>query len=338
MKGKVFTVSKLHYINGVVYFTAQKGTTDLQTLANNYPETTRSGKVKHPVERVRMLLRFAKGLCLLTRSKDKKVKITELGKEYFSARSESKWSISEKQRELLGNFILSDYYRTETIYSITTLFRLIKSGYKDRELANQYAIDIGKNKAWKSDVTYKGFTQYGLNYINELGLHDIDESDLLFKELSRDIKYQENVNRVDPITIPDGKLPRSKPRKYGKSERYQSNPRRSKNALIAAEFKCEFDVEHITFISNSTKQQYMEAHHLIPMREQGAFQYDIDVPENILCICPNCHRKIHLAEYSSKEKLLKRAYNLRRHQLDKREIVIGVEALMNMYKGNKKAV
>ena len=32
-EGQVFTVGKIHYINGVVYLTAQKGTTDLQTLA-----------------------------------------------------------------------------------------------------------------------------------------------------------------------------------------------------------------------------------------------------------------------------------------------------------------
>lgn len=49
MKGQVFTVAKIHYINGVVYGTAQKGTLDLQILANRYKETTKSGNVKHPL-------------------------------------------------------------------------------------------------------------------------------------------------------------------------------------------------------------------------------------------------------------------------------------------------
>ena len=40
-EGQVFTVAKLHYINGVVYLAAQKGTTGLQTLADNYTETTK---------------------------------------------------------------------------------------------------------------------------------------------------------------------------------------------------------------------------------------------------------------------------------------------------------
>ena len=46
MKGQVFTVAKIHYINGVVYFIAPKRETDLSTLAENYLFTTKSGNVK----------------------------------------------------------------------------------------------------------------------------------------------------------------------------------------------------------------------------------------------------------------------------------------------------
>jgi len=38
MKDQVFTIAKLRYLNGIVYFVAQK--TDLYTLANNHAETT----------------------------------------------------------------------------------------------------------------------------------------------------------------------------------------------------------------------------------------------------------------------------------------------------------
>ena len=61
MKGQVFTAAKLHYINGVVYFAAQEGSTDLSILAKHSTETTKSGNVKHPVTRVRTLVRFAEG-------------------------------------------------------------------------------------------------------------------------------------------------------------------------------------------------------------------------------------------------------------------------------------
>ncbi len=59
MDGQVFTIAKLHYINGVVYYTALKGRTDLHSIAENYKETTKSGNVKHPLIRVRTLARLA---------------------------------------------------------------------------------------------------------------------------------------------------------------------------------------------------------------------------------------------------------------------------------------
>jgi len=332
MKGQVFTVAKLHYVHGVVYFTAPKGSTDLKTLASNYSETTKSGKVKHPVDRVRMIARFAEGIGLITISKDKKVQITDLGMDYYNARLDDKWSLSENQKEILGNYILSDYYRTETIYSITSLFKLYKNGYEGKELSERFALEIGKEKAWKSAVTYQGFTKFGLSYINELGLMDIDEKELLLKSLFIEKKHQENINNVEPIKVPQGKLPRPKPKKYGKSEKYQSNPRRSKNALIAADFKCEIDEDHKTFINKKSKRQYMEAHHLIPMSKQGKFEYDIDVPENILCICPNCHRKIHLAKDSTRKELLKYIYDKRATKLENRGFKLNFSALLSICK------
>jgi len=41
MKGKVFKVAKLHYVNGVVHEVAERGTTDLQTLAKLSVQTTK---------------------------------------------------------------------------------------------------------------------------------------------------------------------------------------------------------------------------------------------------------------------------------------------------------
>ena len=330
-EGQVFTVAKIHYINGVVYLIAQKGTIDLQSLADNYAETTKSGDVKNPLNWVRTLARLAEGIGLVTISKEKVVEITELGKAYYNAKADDKWSLSTSQQELLCNHMLSDYYRTKTIYSITTLFRLCKSGYVGMELARQFAIEIGKDKAWKSDVTYEGFTKYGLNYIEELGLLKIDDRDLLFKDISNERRYQQRVNEVDPIQIPKGNLPRTKPKKCGNRKRYISNPRRSRNALEIAGFLCELDQSHTTFTNKKSKKQYMEGHHLIPMAKQGDFEYDIDVPENILCLCPNCHRKIHLSEDISKRDILIEAYDRRKNQLPERGIHIDIKTLFEIY-------
>jgi len=331
MKGQVFTVAKIHYVNGVVYFTAQKGKTDLQHLANNFKDTTKSGKVKHPLVRVRTLSRLAEGIGLVNILPSKQIEITELGKSFYEARLTDKWKLSEAQKDILGSHMLSDNYRTETIYAITTLLRLYKSGYVGSELAHRFAIEIGKDEAWQSEVTYEGFTRFGLNFLDELGLLDIDEKDLLLEDISKESRYQETVNKVESILIPEGELPRPKPKKYGGTAKFHSNPRRSKNALIAAEFKCELGKSHATFINKTTHRQYMEAHHLIPMSKQASFPQDIDVPENILCLCPNCHRKIHFAEDTSRIDILKRAYERKKRKLPSRGISIGFDELLTIY-------
>jgi 5-methylcytosine-specific restriction protein A len=181
MKGQVFTVAKLHYINGVVYFTAQQGTTNLQTIADNYRETTKSGDVKHPLVRVRTLARLAEGIGLLTISKGNRVEITALGKRYYDARLSDKWVLSEAQKDLLCTHILADSHRTATIYSISTLHSLLRQGHSGEELAREFAIAIGKDDAWNSDVTYKGFTQFVSSYIEELGLLERDKADTRWK-------------------------------------------------------------------------------------------------------------------------------------------------------------
>ena len=88
MKGQVFTIAKLHYVNGVVYFIARANSTSLDALAENAIETTKSGTAKHPKTRVRTLVRFAEGLGLVTRPSKEIVQITGLGRNYYEAREE----------------------------------------------------------------------------------------------------------------------------------------------------------------------------------------------------------------------------------------------------------
>lgn len=89
-------------------------------------------------------------------------------------------------------------------------------------------------------------------------------------------------------------------------------PRDSKIAAVAlkkANFLCEADPTHQTFISKRTKENYMEAHHLIPMSKQGDFEYSLDKVANIKCICPNCHRLLHHGTENERNKILEVLYN-----------------------------
>ena len=65
------------------------------------------------------------------------------------------------------------------------------------------------------------------------------------------------------------------------------------NVLDHAGFTCEIDPRHPIFIRKHSDKPYTEPHHLIPLAMQDQFDVSLDVEENIISICSNCHNEIH---------------------------------------------
>lgn len=63
--------------------------------------------------------------------------------------------------------------------------------------------------------------------------------------------------------------------------------------LKQQDYKCQVDSSHQTF-KTKAGVPYMEKHHLISMRHYESYTNDLDDISNIVSLCPNCHRKIHL--------------------------------------------
>lgn len=112
---------------------------------------------------------------------------------------------------------------------------------------------------------------------------------------------------------------------------YPRNVNEAIQSKINNQYKCENDIEHITFTNNSDKQPFMEAHHLIPMAFQDDFEYSIDFSDNIVCLCPNCHRLIHHGEVNDKADLITHLYNKRNHKYSEYKIDINLEKLFQYY-------
>ena len=87
--------------------------------------------------------------------------------------------------------------------------------------------------------------------------------------------------------------------------------------LISADFKCEIDGGHKTFIAEKTGKPYMESHHAIPMRQQPHFDNSLDVYANLVCLCPVCHRKIHYGIRTERISMIQRIYQNRSERLSK---------------------
>ncbi len=85
-----------------------------------------------------------------------------------------------------------------------------------------------------------------------------------------------------------------------------------RNQIIEASgHKCEYDNSHISFIQEKNKQQYVEAHHIIPLKYQDKFENSLDVYANVISLCPNCHRRIHYGLNSDVKTMLYKIYTER---------------------------
>lgn len=101
------------------------------------------------------------------------------------------------------------------------------------------------------------------------------------------------------------------------------------NALSHAQFVCEIDPKHPTFIRKHSDRAYTEPHHLVPLAMQEKFDVSLDVEENIVSLCSNCHNEIHYGRDA--DKLIRKIYEKRKKHLEKVGIVVLEENLLAMY-------
>ena len=85
--------------------------------------------------------------------------------------------------------------------------------------------------------------------------------------------------------------------------------------IEGAQYQCEHDPAHMTFIARSTGQAYMEGHHLIPMKYQSQFDCGIDVYANVVCLCPTCHRLLHFGRDTERRHAVEQLFDLRSERL-----------------------
>ncbi len=103
----------------------------------------------------------------------------------------------------------------------------------------------------------------------------------------------------------------SEEQSYNKTYYTKKIPRNQK--LVTAVLKkyknkCFFDENHITF-PTKTHHNFVECHHIIPLSLSDSFSENLDCVNNLIPLCPNCHKAIHLANNSFKEPLVNKIYN-----------------------------
>lgn len=110
---------------------------------------------------------------------------------------------------------------------------------------------------------------------------------------------------------------------------YPRNRETAINALSRAQYCCEIDKQHPTFLRRHSKYQYTEPHHLVPMAYQDQFNVSLDVEENIVSLCCTCHKEIHYGEDA--KRLVAKLYKERNKALKSVGIFITEKQLLDLY-------
>jgi len=157
------------------------------------------------------------------------------------------------------------------------------------------------------------------SYSDDELVSDIDKSDF-----SSDTTYFEYSgkakNKKEPVYVQNRCV-------------YPRSRKVSINALRHANYKCEFNNAHLTFTRRNSDLNYTEPHHLVPITYYNNFEASLDVEENIVSLCCNCHKQIHLGQ--GFEVMLEKLYNERKDLLKMVGIEISLDDLIKLYKDNK---
>ncbi|SOC17843.1 HNH endonuclease [Pseudobutyrivibrio ruminis] len=186
------------------------------------------------------------------------------------------------------------------------------------------------------DMIGDSFTLNITNKGNNTVIHAL-EPDVIDEYESLDTSDEKEISKLKSIPDEVSYKRTPQPKEYVEEKdnagRYipKRDPRKRLNAMVLADFKCEIDPTHETFISRSTNRQYVESHHLIPMEFHEDFNSSLDVEENIVCLCSNCHNKIHYG--IDNDVLIKQLFEKRKSLLHDAGLDISEEQLLrDIYK------
>lgn len=165
---------------------------------------------------------------------------------------------------------------------------------------------------------------------NQSTYHETSElqaDQILLEEIDRQIS--ENLESESVFEYTGQPQIKTEPVFINGHKSYKRDKKKALNALTKAKYRCEISVDHPTFIRRNSNQNYTEPHHLIPLSFSDDFSVSLDVEENIVSLCSNCHNQLHYGR--DIRPLLEKLYNDRKDVLKKAGIDITLEDLIRMY-------
>lgn len=154
-------------------------------------------------------------------------------------------------------------------------------------------------------------------------------------EKQKDVELIEEFSNIDKSAIPVDYVYIPTPKEKQEAiivndiKTYNRNKQTALRALSYANFVCEINKNHPTFIRKNIDIKYTEPHHLIPLKYSEQFTVSLDVESNIVSLCSNCHNEIHYGK--DFHLILQKLYENRKKLLEKTGIFISYKDLEKMY-------
>ena len=175
--------------------------------------------------------------------------------------------------------------------------------------------------------------EFAIKMYDEFGRH-LSKEEISVNE-DKDVSLNEKLRKEKPITYIEyttKPIKKVKPKvdKRNKVTYYPRDFKMAQVALIKSDYSCEYDKTHYCFERRKDNTRYTEVHHLIPLCYYEEFDNSLDVPENIVSLCSNCHNEIHYGKNA--DQLIKKLYEERKELLLSAGIYISLEQLLLKYK------
>lgn len=151
----------------------------------------------------------------------------------------------------------------------------------------------------------------------------IDKIEKLNRQLDKITDMEISTEQVEGISTNE--------KIQGFYEQWKRNQKVRYDAIEKANFSCEISNSHESFLTDEGIR-YMEGHHLIPLKVQSTYSNSLDIVDNIICLCPNCHREIHYGKVSTRQKMVEHLFNKKREEeLKKKGIDTSLVELKSIY-------
>ena len=247
---------------------------------------------------------------------------------------------------LKNNTMLSESSIDKYSAAINTISKELEQSdiinYNLYEIDNSNEVEMLKNKYFSiekyKDKNIKGNRMYSraLAYYIDFTKNIYEDKNFKYELIKSKHAYTQEVNRLTAenntnFSIID--VPQDKPNFISSynNKIWNRNPAIASQSIKNANYKCEIDRTHNFFTSKYNNKNYVEAHHLIPMKYQCQFEKSLDVNANIVALCIVCHKKLHFAPIEENKSILEKLYYLRKDRLQLCGLNITFNELLQFY-------